>query len=255
MASLTLSRYSEDKADHRLLANRLAALTQFPVAVPNYRLTDTSSHGEDHLRHPSHAEDILQFLTFLITWSGPPDFGNGLPPYNPREIYVIGHSCSAHMLASIFLDTSAVTPSLTPPRALSDAVHAIVMSEGIYDLDLLLASFPAYREFFVEDTFGPNESYSEYCVTAVPLRTTEPRMRWLIVHSKGDTLVDISQSEAMYSHLVQLHSATSVERVFRNTSELDGEHNAILRGEHYARIVGSFILGDHSQYGLNNGHR
>jgi hypothetical protein len=153
------------------------------------------------------------------------------------------------MLASIFLDTSSVTPSLTPPSELSRAVQAIVMSEGIYDLDLLLASFPAYRTFFVEHAFGAQMSYSEYAVTTAPLRTPEPGARWLILHSKGDTLVDVLQSVAMHDHLVQLHANTSTQRVYRNTSELDGEHNAILRGEHYIRIVGTFIVGDHSEFG------
>jgi hypothetical protein len=153
------------------------------------------------------------------------------------------------MLASIFLDTSSVTPSLTPPSELSRAVQAIVMSEGIYDLDLLLASFPAYRTFFVEHAFGARGSYSEYAVTTAPLRTPGPGPRWLILHSTGDTLVDVLQSNTMYKHLVQLHTNNCTQRVYWNTSELDGEHNEILRGEHYIRIVGNFIVGDYSEFG------
>jgi acetyl esterase/lipase len=235
---------SEDKADHSRLARSFVTKTNFPVAVPNYRLTPRTPLEEDSLRHPSHAEDILQFLTFLISWKGP-------APYDPRKIYVIGHSCSAHMLSAIFLDSSKPTPSLSPSADLFDAVQAVVMSEGIYDIDLLLASFPHYRQWFVEPTFGSRQSYAEFSTTSAPLRTHKPQMRWLVIHSKGDTLVDVLQSDAMYNHLCQLHTLAAVQTkafVFKNMDELDGEHNCVVRGETYVQIVGNFILEDHSAH-------
>jgi hypothetical protein len=192
--------------------------------------------------------DILQFLSFLVTWQGFDSLG---PPYDPRKIYLIGHSCGAHILASIFLDSSSVSPTLTPPAPLFDAVQAIVMSEGIYDLDLLLDSFPDYREWFIEDAFGARTSYAEHSVTAFPLRTPDPRTRWLIIHSQGDSLVDMAQSEAMYLHLTRLHTISSVGNsilVSKNTNQLKEEHNAILSAEEFVSIVADYLLADQQAY-------
>lgn len=155
------------------------------------------------------------------------------------------------MLASIFLDSSDPTPSLTPPTSLFDNIQAIVMSEGVYDLDLLLSSFPSYREFFVEAAFGSRESYTEFSTTTFSLRTSRPQMRWLVIHSKGDSLVDQVQSDAIYKHLCQLHADIAEQAdnlVFRNMDQLDEEHNIVLRGEPYIHIVGSFILEDQRRH-------
>jgi acetyl esterase/lipase len=210
--------------------------------MPNYRLSSALTAGEVPLRHPAHAEDILQFLSFLIAWKGPHGLG---PPYNPRNLYLMGHSCGAHILASIFLDSSSTSPTLTPPASLFGAVQAIVVSEGIYDLDVLLSSFPAYREWFLEDAFGKRESYAAFSVTTFPLRTQNPWTRWLVVHSKGDTLVDITQSNNIYNHLRQLHIAVGASTdifVTRSMDELEEGHNGILSGERFVQIVGNFLL-------------
>jgi acetyl esterase/lipase len=231
---------SEDKVDHSSLAYKLASFTRFPVVLPNYRLTPTE---EGHLRHPAHAEDILQFLSFLIVWKGLQGLG---PPYDPRKIYLMGHSCGAHILASIFLDSSSSSPTLAPSAQLFGAVRIIVMSEGIYDFDLLLSSFPAYREWFLQAAFGKSESYAKFSVTEFPLRTLNPRIKWLVIHSKGDTLVDMAQSETVYRHLCQLHSAVSTDSlVARNVDELEEGHNEILSSDRFVRIVGDFLLTDH----------
>jgi acetyl esterase/lipase len=188
----------------------------------------------------------LQFLSFLVDWNGLQGLG---PPYDPRKIYLMGHSCGAHILASIFLDSSSTSPTLTPSAPLFRAVRAIVMSEGIYDLDLLLSSYPAYREWFVQAAFGNRESYAEFSVTAFPLRTPDPQIRWLIIHSRGDTLVNVAQSDAIYTHLCQLHSdvgGRTDRLVVRNINELEEEHQSVLSARRFIRIVGNFFLTDRS---------
>jgi hypothetical protein len=232
---------SEDKAQHSNLARKFVSFTQFPVAVPNYRLTDSSVTEDRQLRHPAHAEDILQFLNFLLTWHGPDD----QPLYNPNRIYLIGHSCSAHMLTSIFLNSSSITPTLTPSPSLLEAVKSggIVMSEGIYDLPLLLSTFPSYKEWFIAPTFGECDSYLDVSTTRYPLWNTD--INWLIVHSKADSLVDVTQSMAINDHLRSLYDAAGVSsdtRVICNLDELEEEHNAMLRRDHYVRIIGEYIL-------------
>ncbi|KAG5646677.1 hypothetical protein DXG03_002667 [Asterophora parasitica] len=228
---------AEDKAEHRQLALNLVAATGFAVAVPNYRLTPRDPPDDDHFRHPGHAEDALHALSFLVAWQGPSAAG---PFYDPSRLYLIGHSCSAHMLSSIFLDSKAVSPSLTPPPELVQSVKGIVLSEGIYDLDLLLADFPDYLQWFIRPTFGTRESYTPFSTTTFPLIATH--IKWLIIHSKGDTLVNLPQSEAIYRHLVDLNGNEASARVYRNTDNLSAEHNDIFLAQDYAHIVKEFIL-------------
>ena len=115
--SLTKLTCSEDKSEHAGLARRLAQLTSFAVAVPNYRLTKP----ETPHRHPAHAEDLLQFLDFVLGWEGPQGVAK---PYDASRIYVFGHSCSAHMLTSILLTPPADSfPTLAPSTRLLESVH------------------------------------------------------------------------------------------------------------------------------------
>jgi len=205
--------------------------------VPNYRLTKDSD-GSNAIRHPIHSQDILEFFTFLMSsWDG---LGCTV---DRSKIYLIGHSCSAHMLASIFLDSSAATPVLTPPPEVINAVQAIVLSEGIYDIDLLLSRFPKYREWFIAPAFGDKPSYADFSITRLPLRKTEDDIRWLVIHSKGDTLVDLTQSDEMYKHLLRLYTGRA-QPVVSKVDDLVEEHDDVLRSETYLKIVSEFILQD-----------
>lgn len=236
---------SEDKADHSTLAQNLATFTGCPVAVPNYRLTPREPTADSALLHPAHAEDILRFLTFAHEWDGSPISAG--PLYDPERIFLMGHSCGAHMLASIILDSAPITPSLAPRPALLRAVQGVILSEGIYDIDLLLASSPDYRTWFIASAFGEHHSYAAYATTNFPVRKDGGHIRWLVVHSKGDTLVDQRQSEVMYEHLQRIHEeqdgGSSNRRVFKDWEALNEEHNDILRGDIFVRVVGDFVSG------------
>ena len=110
------------------------------------------------------------------------------------------------------------------------------MSEGIYDLDLLITSFPKSREGFIQRAFGIAESYSQFSVLTYPTRPSSA-ISWLLLHSKQDTLVDQIQSDAMYDHLFQLYP----QNVFRNVDDLTEEHNDVLRGDRYVELISQFI--------------
>jgi hypothetical protein len=233
---------SEDKSDYSFLARSLAAYTSCPVAVPNYRLTQP----DNGLQHPAHAQDILQLLTFLLSWSGPgpgpgPQEFQVTPTYDPNRIYLIGHSCSAHMLACVLLYSAE--PALVPSAALLRAVRGVVFSEGIYDIDTLLKSFPTYRDWFIRETFGSLPTYDRYSTTRMALRDGAKHIRWMILHSKGDTLVDILQSQAMYDHLQSLYDGglQGGGQIAKNWDDLEDDHNAILQSGKYIQIVGDFI--------------
>jgi hypothetical protein len=232
---------SEDKADHKELARKLALSTGFAVAIPNYRLTPRDPPRDDHFRHPGHAEDILLFLMFMSAWEGPPGIG---PIYDSQVFYLLGHSCSAHMLASIFLDSSDISPTLTPPLTLLHAVKRIAMSEGIYDPESLIAveRFPQYRDWFIAPAFGRRDSYDAFSTTRFPLWNRD--IHWLIIHSKGDTMIDLSQSKMMYTRLCDLYGSNADTHVHQNLDQLNTEHDDLLRGDEYVNIIKDFVLGD-----------
>ncbi|KAH9946002.1 Alpha/Beta hydrolase protein [Epithele typhae] len=162
---------SEDKADHAPLARTLARLTGWPVAP---------------VQHPAHAEDVLRALHFLTTWPAP---GCAAPA---QQLVLLGHSCSAHILTSILLD-QASAPSLTPAPPLLAATRAVVLSEGIYDLDALLRSFPDYKAWFVAAAFGDRDAYPDANTAAHPLRPAR-------------------RTEAIHAHLVDVAGADRVQK-------------------------------------------
>jgi len=200
--------------------------TSYPVAIPNYRLSPAT--GDPVFVHPAHTQDLLQFLNFI--------FSHPSPAFDPHNLILIGHSCSAHMLACIFLDSSAISPLLSPSPELLHSVKGIIMSEGIYDIDMIITSFPKYREWFIQRAFGIAESYNQFSVLNYPSRPSSSGISWLLLHSKGDTLVDQLQTDTMYDHLSQLPP----HKVFRNVNDLVEEHNDILRVGRYVELVSQF---------------
>ncbi|KAG2367495.1 hypothetical protein BDR07DRAFT_1393448, partial [Suillus spraguei] len=220
--SLPCLLFSEDKLDHAGLARRLASFTGYVVAVPNYRLSPCETTEDNAIRHPDHAKDILHFLEFVITWAGP----HGTSVYNSNKLCLMGHSCSAHMLSSIFLEATQGEDPLRPSAELLKSTNAIIMSEGIYDIDLLLSSFPTYKTWFIEAAFGRRSTYGEASVTKMGPRMEYHHLQWLIVHSKGDTL----------------HLLRNVLHVERNFGKLIEEHNDILEGVEFVKLVGQYMI-------------
>jgi acetyl esterase/lipase len=250
------ARGSGDKSNHGALARRLAALSGSPVAVLNYRLTAPSTP----LLHPEHAADVLSALVFLTShWPGPvaPDSHTPALPYDPGAFYAVGHSCGAHILSALALDSSAHTPVLAPPppapgrAGLITAIRGVVCSEGIFDLDALLASFPTYHAWFIANAFGPGPSYAAANVAAYPRRVDGSHIRWLLVHSSGDTLVDVRQARAMYDHLRALYGdevtndAKDVSPMITlDTQTFTQGHDDVLAEENYAEMICDFVQRD-----------
>lgn len=218
----------EDKAEHGELARSLVKATGFAVAVPNYRLTT----GDTPLEHPAHCEDIVHFLHHIRSWA-PQDSS---PVYDHAKIFLMGHSCSAHMLASILLDSPY--PSLRLPTEILRSVQGVVFSEGIYDIDLLLNSFPNYRSWFIAAAFGSRSSYQDVSVNKYSYPEALANVRWLIVHSSGDTLVDVKQSSAMLQRLRDLEPGVTVTS---SLDELDAEHNDVLKENLFISKVADFV--------------
>ncbi|KAJ7925052.1 hypothetical protein B0H13DRAFT_1469957, partial [Mycena leptocephala] len=99
----------------------------------------------------------------------------------------------AHILSSIFLDSSAISPTLTLSPLVLRVTKGIALSEEIFDINLLLTHFPEYRDWFMAAAFGDRVSYADFSATLLLLWEPESEhasLQWLVIHSTGDTLVD-----------------------------------------------------------------
>ena len=236
---------SEDKSQHSQLAVHLLNTLSFPcaVAIPNYRLSPSRTALQQPLHHPAHAEDILLALNYLHSQEGNSIYPEIAGAYDPRSIHLVSHSCSAHILGSIFLDSSHITPSLTPSSSLLSSVRSITCSEGIYDLDLLIKSFPGYLEWFILAAFGEHKTYEPYSVTAYNLRENSSHIRWLIVQSPGDKLIDTAQAAAFRDHLLKLQQQHSGIYFEYDDTTLTGDHHEIPRSEEFYQMIVRFVQG------------
>jgi len=203
------------------LAQRLLAATNYPVAVPNYRLTPRSN-TDPSLRHPMHVRDLIDFLLFIIQWDDSPC------NFDPSKLILIGHSCSAHMISALFFEQMNLCPQILQSTA------AVILSEGIYDIDSLLRSFPTYRDWFIEPVFGPGP-YHKFSILNSTLHHGLD-FPWLLIHSEGDTLVDVRQTTEMHDHLRGLQASVTISLFDK------GEHDAILETEEYVNAVKAFLL-------------
>ncbi|KAF8557251.1 alpha/beta-hydrolase [Imleria badia] len=226
---------AEDKADHATLARKLALSIGYPVALPNYRLTPREPTPDNSLHHPAHAEDLLRFLEFVLSWD---EENGGRLPRRLSKLFLVGHSCSAHMLCTVFLRTPGEPESVCPSDELVQSTAAIIMSEGIYDIDLLLSSFPGYRTWFIENTFGRKDSYEDVSAMEATIDPRAQHICWFVIHSKGDTLVDELQSQGMYDFLREKRCLVS-----RSFDDLEDEHNNTLKSPKYVEIIDRYIKG------------
>lgn len=128
-------------------------------------------------------------------------------------------------------------------------MRGVVISEGIYDVDVLLRSFPGYREWFIANTFGDLSAYPDVNVASYPSRAGGEHICWFVLHSSGDVLVDQLQSEIMFAHLSSIAgiaapaASESPATVSKNFDELHEGHNELLKGEIYPRLIADFIAG------------
>ena len=138
------------------------------------------------------------------------------------------------MISTLFFVSMPDGSDTVPCPQIIDSIKAVVLSEGLYDLSLLLQSFPKYRDWFIEPAFGPD--YSKFSILNAKLhhRVDFP---WLLIHSEGDTLVDVYQTTEMHNHL-----KSSQAGVIISLFDVVGEHDAILETEEYINVVKKFLL-------------
>jgi hypothetical protein len=93
-------------------------------------------------------------------------------------------------------------------------------------------------DWFVANAFGKSETYTAFAITNYALR--QPGIRWLLIHSQGDTLIDKPQMEKMLDHLESQYGTSAQGHIYYDTS-LTQEHDAILVQDQFVQIVRHFI--------------
>jgi len=235
---------SGDKSDHAEMAKQLVRSASCTVAVPNYRLSPRIPTAADFLHHPAHAEDVLASLNFLLHWS-PSTSDEILPPYDRSKLVLVGHSCGAHILTTIFLQAppGTITDShhrfnVTADEELVKSIRGIVLVEGIYDIDLLLSTFPSYRDF-IEGAFSPLPSFTSVSTSSYNHLPKSERISWKVVQSAGDTLIDVGQADTMYR---ALQGASLNQRVSKDYTSITEDHDALLLSPPFIMLLSTFVV-------------
>jgi kynurenine formamidase len=152
-----------DKSSYKNLAPTFT-IASFRFVSANYRLAPAS-------RHPAPIDDLENILTNK-------SFG---------DIFLIGHSAGAHLIA--FWNAAHANTK----------VRGFIGLEGIYDIPSLIKVWPAYRDQFISAEFGNDPSrWSAASPTQLSAKNKSP---WLVIHSEKDELVDLAQSQEFVTHL------------------------------------------------------
>ncbi|KAG8695581.1 Kynurenine formamidase [Ceratobasidium sp. 394] len=222
---------SEDKSDHEGLALRILQASNCPVIIINYQLSPYNPTDGPAVRHPAHALDVLAALSFIKGGSTKLE----IPQSSLDNLYLVGHSCGAHMITSlVLLDATIATPS-----DLLANIKGVFLSGGLYDIDLLLAKYPTYSGF-IQNAFGQHESYKHVSPAHYQLRGDCP-IYWLVVHSKGDQLVNEEQAESLWERLWELYDRRAHQYVEADWERLTEKHHEMLQEVEYAAMVAQFV--------------
>ena len=100
-----------------------------------------------------------------------------------------------------------------------------------------MQSFPTYKEWFIANTFGDEASYVAYNASRYELRAGAEHIRWFILHSVNDPLVDVLQSEAIVQCL-ESYTKPNVQSYLKLSCE---DHNGVLMEDKYHELVSNFI--------------
>ncbi|KAJ2771838.1 hypothetical protein IWQ56_001627 [Coemansia nantahalensis] len=180
-----------DKSEFGNVATGLieASANQLAVAVINYEL---SSRAADSVRHPDHLNSVAAAVRFLVTDQSYP----GRSAVDTSQVHLMGHSAGAHLLMLLLVAPHAEFPHM-------DAVRSAVGIGGIYDIPGLLAAHPDYSDF-VDLAFSASqhESASPRHV-AQTARAGARHVRFLVVHSTTDEIMNIDQALDFAPQLVR----------------------------------------------------
>ncbi|KAI8988710.1 Alpha/Beta hydrolase protein [Pilobolus umbonatus] len=205
---------SEDKGDYRQLCTDFAE-KGFPVVSVNYRLSIYGNNKETPaIQHPTHILDVAQSIQYLTQ----------SPPYDCyKNIYLVGHSAGAHIAMMLLLNDD---------YGCNSQIAGVVGVSGIYDIPLLLRTFPSYGDFITQ-AFGTTQLLKASPVSQMPHHSITAKV--IIVHSAEDTLIDRSQAESMIQHLQSINIPSTVD------FSVKGDHYDIMNSSQLLSIIHTLI--------------
>ncbi len=148
------------------------------AVVVEYRLSPK-------VKHPAHADDVREALKWVAAQAG--KYG-----FNPKRIFLMGHSAGAHMAAFLAVE----------PKDLPAGIPAgYIGLAGIYDLEKLDKRWPGYDKWFLNDAFGPRGAkWKDASPRQSPFKSKAP---WLLIHGEPDELAEVDQTKVFHAHLVE----------------------------------------------------
>ncbi|CAO3669479.1 unnamed protein product [Rhizopus stolonifer] len=193
---------TEDKADYKQLATDSLSLGISVVSV-NYRLS-LLEKGEtiSSIQHPSHIQDVGAAVQFLA--QTPIN-----QQYDPQQIYLVGHSAGAHIALMLLLDDSFGCNSI---------IRGVLGVSGIYDIPLLLSTFPSYLGF-IQQAFGTCDYHQ---ASPVCHHHIVSKVKVMIAHSQEDSLINNQQALVMTDHLKSLQANVILDM------NLKGDHYELM---------------------------
>ncbi|KAI9286122.1 Alpha/Beta hydrolase protein [Umbelopsis sp. AD052] len=200
-----------DKSEHMQLAERLSQ-QGFVVVVNNYRLSHKSeNNGPPIIQHPSHIKDTMDAVRYIQS------------RYEGRKLFLVGHSAGAHIILSIALK----------PEFQLTGIDGYIGVEGIYDIPLLLKTFPDYLDF-IQQAFTDNQA--EYSKASLIGFTPAPiHSPIALLYSPEDELIDPGQHESIYSWL-KFHDIVATVK-----ANLHGKHDECLTTSEMTDAIGDFV--------------
>lgn len=169
------------------------------------------------IQHPDHIIDVGKAVEYL--------YKTPSHQYDPKKIYLVGHSAGAHIAVMLLLDTEL---------PYHHYIKGILGVSGIYDIPLLVKTFPSYLDF-ISQAFGPEQS-TYYDASPISKTSTLLQGKTIyIAQSKQDTLINNEQSEVMAKHLQAMHAQVTLDLT------LQGDHYDIMNTDNLVNAVQTMI--------------
>ncbi|KAJ3244085.1 Kynurenine formamidase [Chytriomyces hyalinus] len=242
------------------------------VAIVGYRLsTRIKDTATAPIKHPAHTHDVgaaVAWLMASIMFDGHATAtGNEtkdkaasvLNSWNPERVFVMGHSCGAHTGSLLFMDSEYIHAPLklllkdTPhqnikPTEWVPRIKGYIGAEGIYDIPLLVQTFPTYKDWFIVDAFGEEETGAWPLgspTRLTPVLHSMPPADHLIVQSVGDELVDVAQAKSWLDTLsdIKKDGGSGLEKwtLDYNVDQLSSKHDDVLKDAAFFELVSKWI--------------
>ena len=172
----------------------------YNVCIINYRVTRNHS-----IQWPLFQYDIIHCINYIQHNQSKLDI-----VYN-NNVYIAGHSCGATM-ALLLSTTQQYVPSnitLEQYNQLLSHISGIIGIQGIYDYKQYCIDYPTWTTA-ITDPLSTNQSiWPQPLTDTIQLHTKQQLLytsnaNILLIHSKHDSYVPVSQAQLMYDALHRL---------------------------------------------------